>query len=396
MKIMIHSASSTSLINKTFDPYDLWSTSIGVTARRMYFQGNKKGIAFAALLGFVDWWLPGISRRAFGAKPRHYPIVIAHDVLISHLKNQLSNINSASFLQLLRSVAVDPAGTNGVWAWGLGFPWMSKNGLYPPNIPFITHTPYAMEALLYLADCPETKNEAMSMFSGTWPFLESLKVMHEDDGEIALSYAPMDESRIVVNANSYASFTYALHALHGETGIKYAAKEKAIKLARWVVNQQQPDGSWYYYADREKGNFIDCFHSSFVIKNMNKVMKIIPEISHIANKQVEKGWEFLNTSFFDHRKGLCRRFVDRDTHDPYIWDIYDQAEYLGLLIDFGLLREATDFRATVVKLFSHDSDWWCRIDILGRRWGKNYMRWGITPFLYHSDRLDLALEEGRR
>ena len=125
-------------------------------------------------------------------------------------------------------------------------------------------------------------------------------------------------------------------------------------------------------------------------------MNMIPEISNIANKPVEKGWEFLNTSFFDHKKGLCRRFVDRDTHDPYLWDIYDQAEYLGLLIDFGLLKEASDFRTRVAELFKYDGDWWCRIDILGRRWGKNYMRWGITPFLYHSSRLDLAIKQGRQ
>ncbi|MBI5197017.1 MAG: hypothetical protein HZA19_00220 [Nitrospirae bacterium] len=383
-------------IDKTFDPYDLWSTSIGITARRLYYLGDKKGVLFAASLGFLDWWLPGISRRAFGVKPRHYPIVIAHNVLRFQLQNKLSSINSSGLLQLLRSVAVDPSGSNGIWAWGLGFPWMSKNGLYPPNIPFITHTPYVMEALLRLADFPEIKHEATSMFTGTWAFLESLKVMHKGDYEIALSYAPVDEPRIVVNANSYASFAYALHTLHGETGIKAAAKEKAIKLARWVINQQQPDGSWYYYADSEKGNFIDCFHTSFVIKNLIKATKIIPEISHITNKPIEQGWEFLNTHFFDNRKGLCRRFVDRDTHDPYSWDIYDQSEYLGLLIDFGLVKEASVFRARVVELFNHNSDWWCRRDILGRRWGKNYMRWGITPFLYHSDRLDSALEEGRQ
>lgn len=396
MKIMIPPASSTSSINKTFDPYDLWSTSIGVTARQLYYQGNKKGVVFAALLGFMDWWLPVISRWAFGAKPRHYPIVIAHNVLRFHLQNKLSNINSSGFLQLLRSVAVDPAGTNGVWAWGLGFPWMSKNGLYPPNIPFITHTPYVMEALIHLADCPEIKNEAISMFAGTWLFLESLKLMHEGDNEIALSYAPVEEPRIVVNANSYASFAYALHASYGMSGIKSIAKEKAIKLAQWVVNQQQPNGSWYYYADREDGNFIDCFHTCFVIKNLIKTKNIISESSYIVNKSIQKGWDFVREYFFDNRKGLCKRFVDRDTHDPYPWDIYDQAEYLGLLIDFGLLKEASDFRARVVERFSQGGDWWCRIDIFGRRWGKNYDRWGITPFLYNSDRLDLTLGQGRQ
>ena len=54
----------------------------------------------------------------------------------------------ASLLEALVTCAAQEDETS--ISWGLGFPWMSKNGLYGSELPFITHTPYAMEALLHL------------------------------------------------------------------------------------------------------------------------------------------------------------------------------------------------------------------------------------------------------
>jgi len=68
-------------------------------------------------------------------------------------------------------------------------------------------------------------------------------------------------------------------------------------------------------------------------------------------------------------------------------DLYDQAEYLGLLVDYGLFDEASEFAERVEKKFRKGEHWYCRIDIFGRRWGKDFLRWGIVPFWYHQARL---------
>ena len=216
--------------------------------------------------------------------------------------------------------------------------------------------------------------------------------MNESSKELALSYAPVSEPRIVVNANTYAAFAYSLHAVYGKNEVRQKAFDKSLQLIRWVVRQQRQDGSWMYYADQKSGNFIDCFHSCFVIKNLLKVINLIPESEKLLKHSVEQGTSYIRNTFYENNQGLCRRFALRDIKDPFKYDMYDQAEYLGLLVDFGLWDEARALKNHVESKFKKGNDWYCRIDIFGRRWGKNFLRWGIVPFWYHRSRLERLLD----
>lgn len=367
-------------VYSSYDPYDLWATRAGVDIRRQFYEGRISGKVGAGVFALFDWIAPSLARFACKAPLRLHPITAAHLVLMSEYQDM--GFNDKEAVDALASLAAWK-GENNKWAWGLGFPWMSKNGLYGQDVPFVTHTPYVMEALLKLISSGDGA-KAREMFEGTWGFLESLLVMHDEKDGLALSYAPVEEPRIVVNANAYASFAYALHAVHGNPETRQIASQKACRLARWVLKHQEKDGSWYYYADKNQGNFIDCFHTCFVIKNLLKVGALIPQIKGEIEKPVNAGFEFLKNYFYDEKTGLCRRFTVRDIKDPYRLDLYDQAEYLGLLIDMGNLKEARTFRDRVQKVFGNSEHMWCRIDVLGRRWGKDFLRWGIVPFKYQA------------
>jgi len=371
---------------ETYDPYDLWSTPIGVKARDYYYRGLLIGKFGAVTLGVLDWLMPHMVRRLANAKARHYPIVISHEILRLYLLDELDALLAASLLEQLAESAIDPNGTTG-WSWGLGFSWMSKNGLYPDNIPFVTHTPYAMQALLVLMKFPTLEAKASKMFLSTWDFLESLKVMHEDNDTLALSYAPIDEPRIVINANSYAAHAYAMHAVFGKSSHKKVARKKTEKLLRWINAQQQKEGSWNYYADDHAGNFIDCFHSCFVVKNLHEVQTLIPDLVSLTSSSIHNGWKFIQCKLYDEKNELCRRFIKKHINDPYKWDLYDQAEYLGLLVRFNEIEQARQVETQIIKRFTKGEDWYCRIDIFNRQWGKNFQRWGLVPFKLAQDQL---------
>lgn len=366
------------------DPYDIWATSAGVEIRRHYYEGRWVGKLGAIGISVADLLCPSATRWACGAPKRRYPILSALEYLRSR---RLGNAGEDQKGALADFEAQAVSGYGGK-AWGLGFPWMSKNGLYGPEMPFVTHTPYVMEALLAIAESPSDRVEAMRLFTGTWDFLESLKVMYEEDGVLALSYAPVAEPRIVVNANSYAAFSYAMHAVHGDSRIRMHARDKARTLSTWVIMQQQEGGRWWYYADSDRGNFVDGFHSSFVVKNLLKVRALLPEIGARIDDAIAQGWKFIRTVLFDSSQFLCRRFEHPSHRDPFRWDLYDQAEYLGLLVDFGLFEEARAFSDHVKRRFMRNDHWYCRIDVLGRLWGKDFQRWGIAPFRYHEARLN--------
>ena len=366
-----------------FDPYDLWMTPVGVIAKQAFYRGRLSGKCLAIIIALGDWLAPGLSRSLYRSRPRAYPITTAQWIL-----SQEQLANPAAALAELMTVASSQTDEFGR-AWGLGFPWMSKNGLYDADLPFVTHTPYAMEALLALARYPAVRDEAMTAFRQTWSFLSALKEMYSDDEQLALSYAPVDEPRIVINANAYACLAYSLH--HAQDHQPEQARDKALRLARWLIDQQQPDGSWHYYADRSPGNFIDGFHSCFVLKNLIKAGRHIPAIAVLCEDAIERGNRFVDEQFYDPASGLLKRFTQRDIKDPFVWDLYDQAEYLGLLLCRERLHQAQQFRDHVQRIFYRRGHWYCRKDIFGRLWGKNFYRWGIMPFLYNSAQLDRRL-----
>lgn len=368
----------------SYDPYDLWALPNGIRVRKAYYEGKLLGRFGAVAFGFADWLSPHLARSALNVPKKLHPItagLLATRELRGDMAGGRSEVERF-WLSIFCNLAALPDGKP-YWAWGLGFPWMSKNGLYGPEVPFVTHTPYVMEALSLMES-----EKAGEMLDGTWNFLEALLVMEESQDQLALSYAPVREPRIVVNANSYAAFSYALHASRGRLG----AMDRALRLTVWVKNQQEESGEWWYYADRDPGNFVDCFHSCFVVKNMIKTVKLIPEAHGVCAESIERGWAFIRKALFDERTGLCKRFVVRDIRDPFVWDLYDQAEFLGLLVDFGQLDEAQKFREMVRQKFHVAGDWYVRIDFFNRRWGKNFLRWGVVPFLYNEARLEAALQ----
>lgn len=363
-----------------YDPYDIWATSYLGSLKQGWGTGSFVSKAVLPIVGVIELISPILFRRLMCLKKNCYPHV---EAMLSYVSKTQSNEDLLLYFSENR---VMDSG------WGLPFAWYSKNGVYGANIPYVTNTPYIMEALLRFAIQPSLYTESMELFHGTWAFLESLKVMHESENELALSYAPIDEPRMVVNANSYAAFAYALHAVHGKQEAREIARKKCEMIVRWVVHQQGKDGSWLYYADQDAGNFIDCFHSCFVVKNLLKVSKLLPDLSGVIQPVATLGWVYIRRELYDPASGLCRRFAVRAQRDPFRWDLYDQAEYLGLLVDFGLLEEAESFAARVENKFRKGEHWYCRIDVLNRRWGKDFLRWGIVPFWYHSARLRNALK----
>ncbi|WP_305046417.1 hypothetical protein [Geoalkalibacter sp.] len=364
---------------KVFDPYDIWACpSLGRLKHRWY-QGDKSAGIVLRLVALLDALAPVPLRRMLGVDKHDFAHV---EAMLLPLTLEKKNSVVSKFRSMLTSSG----------GWGLPFDWYSKNGVYDANTPYVTNTPYVMEALLSLAETPELHEEAMALFHGTWGFLESLKIMHGDANMLALSYAPVDEPRKVVNANAYAAFAYGLHAVHGRESIRDQAREKATRLACWVTRQQKEDGGWFYYADNEPGNFIDGFHSCFIVKNLLKMVRLLPETQSLVDESIARGWAFIQENLLDKEAGLCRRFVQRSHRDPYKWDLYDQAEFLGLLVDFKRYEEAGAFATRVEQKFRKGNHWYCRIDIFGRRWGRDFLRWGIAPFLYHRARLQVAVK----
>jgi hypothetical protein len=361
----------------TYDPYDLWKTKLGLWLRRLYYQ---KGIVAAPLVApffLLDLYAPRVVRAFIG--PQEYPTVRAMAVMAALNLHQVEPdprylaLAEASAGWLLEN---NSPGYHGA-CWGLNFPWITKGGYYPPTTPFITHTPYCVEALFHCFDATGRQKYYDAAVSSL-DFLEfDLKVIYRDGERIAMGYGPGDETRVVVNANSYAAMLYALLATRIPER-REPLLAKAAQLKNFVTAAQNPDGSWFYYSDDGPGNFIDCFHSCFVLKNLVKYGRLT---GCPLDDVVARGLDYVMKHFVDPSLGLARRFTLSANPSLVKFDLYDQAELINVLLLCGRLEDAEKMLQAVLKHFylPDQKSFGYQIDIFGMLNRMCYLRWAVMP-----------------
>ena len=363
----------------SYDPYDIWNTRMGILVKKIFYQRRWLGVLPAAALTVVDFYFNNSLR--LGYSKRNYPVVYAYRALIAtelyrkSADSKLLDVAKKSLTWLVNNYSTGYSG----YCWGANMPWVSKNGVYTENTPFITNTPYVLEALLQYA-----RVSGDTSFNHIVPtifeFIERDLIKQVDTkNELALSYSPQTEQRIVINANSYAMYCYSLfYSLYPEKSTYIS--EKIKRICNFLKQQQQPDGSWLYYADNEQGNFIDCFHSCFILKNLIRVNKIIRLEG--AEKMIETGYSFIKDNFFDSKKGLFRRFSKQDSISLIKFDLYDNAEMLNLA---GLLNDkpVTEIlQLSIKEKFIAGNDIYSQIIFPNKRINRNTLRWAVMPLLY--------------
>ena len=150
--------------------------------------------------------------------------------------------------------------------WGYPFDWVTIDGIIPRQTSLITTLPYVYEAFA-----------AVNEIDGDDRWLSVMRLIAEharqdyrdfDTGNGAATcwYSTLERDRgMVVNANAYRAFL--LRSCHDLNDVRYLNASKAN--LRFVLNAQNPDGSWYYSTEGKR-DFIDHFHTCFVMKALSK------------------------------------------------------------------------------------------------------------------------------
>lgn len=310
------------------DPYDIWKTKIGISIKKLFYKSKYLGIIPAGILAFYDQYLNNDYR--IGYSKQEYPIVRAQASLtLLNVYEETKSIKHIDYAKkhinwLLRNYSKGYSG----YCWGLDFNWVySAFDTYDKNIPFSTHTPYPLEAMIkYYAKTND--NDMIEPIKSVFLFLENdIKIMKETDDLLILSYS-VKKDRIVTNANAYLMYMYAL-LIEFIPHEKVYIENKISKLFNFLKSVQDNGGSWKYSPYSEK-SFIDCFHSAFVLKNIIKTNRII-ELDN-SNKVILEGYSFIMDNFLNKEKFLFKRFVKSNKLSTVKYDLYDNAEMLNLAI----------------------------------------------------------------
>jgi len=315
---------------KSYDWWDIWSCRYGLWAKKLYYKNKLAGAPAVLPMIVMDIFWP--SFRRFFATKKMYPIGHAQVGLgYLNLYNATGDKNyldrALKLVDPLLQMASPRAKDLG---WGMKHEWMTVQGLVPADTPCNTQTAYAYEFFVALYSI--TGNEA---------YLDLLhkiaKHVAQDFPEwrtgdmLVSSYSTIDERR-VINANAYRMYMLI------DAGLRFnnpVYTEKGIATLNYILSMQSEDGSWVYSEDQD---FIDGFHTCFVLKNLFKVNQMLKNPSPAIARAIHSGLEYYCNHLID-KHGLPVPFSVKPRLVLYKYDVYDFAECISLFTLTGSRRK---------------------------------------------------------
>lgn len=362
---------------RSFDHYDIWASELGVFSKRLFHRNRHLGFPLVAPLYVIDSSVPGLRR--FFSQKRVYAEAMPYFAmgffrLFESEGNPAFLMHGIDCLTWLRDNRSQSKSGSG---WGLPFDWPNRS-FVPKDTPCVTITSYGTDA--FLKGYELTKDESyLDIAVSTAEFaLHDLNIKTIDEDRIAVSYTPVD-NMIVVNANTYCA--KILYDVWGVTG-REEYISFADKVINYVLDEQNEDGSWFYWGKEQEGeNFIDNFHTCFVLENLNLIFQ--KSRDERIRRTVEKGYAFFISNFINSDYS-CKHFYMYPNFTGVKVDIRSCAETIYCLTMLsGLFPEAMDAAHRVVMwTIGNMQDPRGYFYFRTYRAYKNkmpYMRWGQGP-----------------
>lgn len=310
------------------DHQTFFAGALGGSAKAFYYRYPKLGIAVVAPLIFCEAFLP--SARALFFHRVRFPIADAHFAMGFTFLYQATG--ESAFLQkaihFLRELELTRCYSFAEYCWGYPFDWVTRNGTIKQGTPLITTTPYVYEAFhqVYQHDGREEWRRILESIARHAAF--DIKDFRTSEVASSCSYSPFDSGG-VINAAAYRSFLLTSASKLFSNGSYWGIAERNLNF---VLENQNPDGSWYYAVDGVR-DFVDHYHTCFVMKALAKIYTLT---NHKACLEaLSKGVSYYLANLFDS-DGLPRPFSRAPRLTVYKRELYDCAECINLCL---LLRE---------------------------------------------------------
>ena len=281
------------------------------------------------------------------------------------VKTEESRQQAQEMLAALLSMKID--GYSGA-AWGYNFDWQSRNFFAPRGVPTIVPTAFAARALVEGGQ--EDAARSVCEF-----IVNDLPRTVDSKTEVCFSYAPNSNTR-VFNASLLAAEVLATAG---------KSTDLAERATRYVVNNQRPDGSWFYGAD-PKQSWIDNFHTAYILFSLQRIINSSPFGSEFQ-PALERGYDYWKKSFF-LADGWPKYYHD----DPYPADAHAAASAIVTFLECRSLDVDAEKMAQKVASWTlqHLRDSRGFFYYQRRRFYTNrkpYMRWTQAWMLYALSRL---------
>jgi hypothetical protein len=321
----------------SFDHYDYWSTKFGRLGKRLFSKNKFLGSFFVAPIYFLDTFWPA-SRRFFTKQSRSaeaIPRIATGYFRLYGITQNPEYLEKG--LDLLNWLKANVSQSEHGIGWGLHFDWQAKE-FVPKNTPCVTLTAYS--TLAFLEGYRLTGNgDFFKIAQKTGEFVLHDLNQRKTPHQLSLSYTPLDHN-FVINANSYAArILLEISAIDSDR----QKVKRMDKIVNYIIDQQNADGSWYYSDKKDvppKNNFIDSFHTCFVLENLFSIWKSNKDERLMGS--ISRGHQF----FVDN-------FITRDFSVRYH---YCYPCSTGILVDIRGCAEAICSLAVLSEIFPQGLD----------------------------------------
>ena len=326
----------------SYDHQSFFAGPVGRRAKSLYYRNRTVGTVAVAPMIFCEAFLPS-ARRLFD-HPVRFPIADAHYAMgFAFLYEATSNPahleKAIHFLNTLRETRCRQFEE---YCWGYPFDWVTRSGTIRQNTPLITTMPYVYEAFLQVLEISAQRSTLNAQRSTLqqqeeWKqIMESIarharfdiKDFKTSETASSCSYTPSSGGG-VINAAAYRAFLLTSASQLFSKDDYWTIAERNLNF---VLENQNPDGSWFYAADGVR-DFVDHYHTCFVMKSLSKIHALTGH--ETCGEALARGTEYYRHNLFDD-DGLPKPFSKAPRLTVYKRELYDCAECINLCL---LLRK---------------------------------------------------------
>jgi hypothetical protein len=350
----------------SWDHQSFFAGPVGGKAKALYYRRRRIGTAAVAPIILCEAFLPS-ARRLFHRRIR-FPIADAHYAMGFLFLYQATR--KASYLEkafhFLDELKKSRCPGFEEYCWGYPFDWVWRGGVIKKDTPLITTTPYVYEAFFQVAELlePEIRDQKSAvrddllqeykqiLASIARHAANDIKDFEVSSAASSCSYSPFGGGG-VINAAAYRAFLL-FSASHLFSNDDY--RRIAERNLNFVLEAQNPDGSWYYAVDGVR-DFVDHFHTCFVMKALGKIYALIGD--ERGYNALARGTEYYLENLFDEQ-GLPKPFSKAPRLTVYKRELYDCAECINL--GLVLRKWFPDLEKTVVRVINDVAANWVKPD----------------------------------
>jgi hypothetical protein len=383
----------------SYDHQSFFASDRGRRAKALYYTNPLLGKLAVLPMIFSEAFVP--SARKLFWKPQRFPIADAHYAMgfafLSQVLGEEQYYRRAvHFLEVLKETRC-PGYDH--YCWGYPFNWETRRGTIREGTPLITTVPYVYEAFreVYQIDRDQKWLEIMRSIAQ-----HAVKDYHDFEVSATAStcsYTPeLGEPGGVINASAYRAFLLTRAA---EDFSEEYYRKVAERNLNFVLQAQNADGSWYYSTDGER-DFVDHFHTCFVLKALAKIEALTG--NQACTKAIEQGVDYYVRNLFDDQ-GLPKPFSRRPRMTVYRRELYDYAECINVAVLLeGRFAALDEILSRVINLRGwqkSDGSFRSRLLLLGwdnvpmHRWAQAQLFRSLC-FLLHQNKANSQLESLRQ